>query len=550
MKSRPSLLAALGVLLVGSALMAACTSPDRLFGPGTGATTSGAGGASSSSGATMSVGTGTISTVPCSVPSDCSGKETECQTRTCTGGFCGVAFTDAGVGIKVQNGGDCQKIVCDGLGALTQQVDDTDVPNDSNPCSQDVCTMGVPSNPPVAFGNTCGGTLTCDNQGNCTGCISPGDCPGADTDCQTRSCTAGVCGFLYAASGTMVQMQTAFDCKQNVCNGHGAVSLTFDPSDPQDDGNECTLDGCSNGSPIHSNLAAGAPCFNKTAPVCNGTGACVACLIAATCPGQDDECQTRACNAGTCGYTYVPTGTMVQVQSAGDCKKNVCNGSGAVTQIADDSDVQQDGNACTSDACSKGTVVHTPVAQGTDCGAPKTCDAGGNCAGCFSVKDYAGQDSECQTRTCTGGVCGFSFTPNGTPVAAQASGDCKKNVCDGAGNVAVVLDQGDVAADGNECTADSCSGGAPSYPPAPVNTPCSVGGTVCNGVGGCGVCSPGDSKFCCGLKSTACCFATPVVDPTSPGAIQSDIASDSLLPCCCGGTIDCDSTGQWGACQG
>jgi len=502
----------------------------------------------------MSTGTGTISTIPCDMPSDCPGKETECQTRVCNGGFCGVSFSEAGVGIKAQNGGDCQKIVCDGQGALALQVDDTDVPDDSNPCSQDVCAKGVSSNPPVEFGATCGGTLTCDNQGNCTGCTSPGDCPGADTDCQTRSCTAGVCGFLYAASGTKVQMQTAFDCKQNVCNGHGAVSLTFDPADPQDDGNDCTLDGCSNGSPTHSNLAAGAPCTSDKKPVCNGTGACVACLVAATCPGQDNECQTRACNSGTCGYTYMPVGTTVQVQSTGDCKKNVCDGAGNVTQVADNADVQQDGNACTSDACNSGTVVHTAVAMGTDCGAPKKCDAVGNCAGCFNVTDCAGKDTECQTRTCTAGVCGFSFAPNGTAVAVQVAGDCKKKVCDGSGNVAVILDKSDVLADKNECTNDICSGGAPSYPPAPAGTACSVnGGTVCNGIGGCGVCSPGESKYCCGLKSSICCFETPVAHaPDSENLLQTPNTSepDPIVLCCCGGTINCDATGQWGLCQG
>lgn len=557
MKSRCSLIAALGFFLLGGVVAMACTSPERAYGPDTVSTSSGSGGGSST-GATMSTGTGTTTMIPCAVPSDCPGKETECQTRTCTGGMCGVSFSPAGVGIVSQNGGDCQKIVCDGKGDLTQQVDDTDVPVDSNPCTQDVCGAGVSSNPAVAFGTTCGGTLTCDNKGNCTGCAGPGECPGADTDCQTRSCTSGVCGFLYTPPGTKVTEQTPYDCKKNVCNGKGAVSVTFEAGDLQDDSNECTLDGCSNGSPTHANLAAGAPCTDPSKPVCNGSGACVACLSAAACPGQDTECQTRTCTGGVCGVAFAPLGAPVQVQSPGDCKKTVCNGGGGVAQDVDDGDVQQDGNPCTTDTCSNGAIVHAPVAASTDCGAPKKCDAAGNCAGCFTAADCAGQDNACQTRACTSGICGFSYVPSGTPVAAQTSGDCKTNVCDGAGNVTVALEGGDLASDGNECTTDVCSNGVPSYPPSPAGSACSSGGTLCNGNGSCGVCIPGDYQYCCGAKTSFCCEPIPVAPAAglesrkASGASYPE-ASDPLIPpggaCCCGGTIYCDSTGHWGPCQ-
>ena len=38
--------------------------------------------------------------------------------------------------------------------------------------------------------------------------------------------------------------------------------------------------------------------------MCDGAGSCVACLVAADCPGQDTECQQRTCGAGACGLTY------------------------------------------------------------------------------------------------------------------------------------------------------------------------------------------------------------------------------------------------------
>ena len=561
MKLRHTLLAALGVVVLGGVATTACTSPDRVYGPETGATgtgtgaSTGAGGAgtSSSTGATMSAGTGTTTMLPCAASSDCPGKETECQTRTCNGGFCGIGFSPAGKVISSQSAGDCHQTVCDGQGVITQQIDNTDIPEDSNPCTKDVCTAGMSSHAAAAGGTTCGGTLTCDGNGNCTGCSSPGDCPGSETDCQARSCMNAVCGFAYQPAGTKVTMQTAADCKQNVCNGIGAVSVTFDAKDLQDDGNECTQDGCSNGSPTHANLLAGALCINPKTPVCNGSGACVECVQAPSCSGQDDECKTRTCNGGSCGFAFTASGTPVALQTAGDCHESVCDGSGGVTKIADDSDVQQDGNPCTSDACSKGTIVHTPLAMGTDCGAPKKCDAAGNCVGCLSAMDCAGSDTECQTRVCNANICGLNFTASGTPVAAQTPNDCQKNVCNGSGGVTVIADNSDVASDGVECTTDTCSGGAPSYPPAPPGSPCSVGGAYCNNFGGCGVCAPGDVASCnCVHKTYACCNPLPAAPASAVELLASGVDDSVPFPpggtCCCIETKDCDGTGQWGLC--
>ena len=47
-------------------------------------------------------------------------------------------------------------------------------------------------------------------------------------------------------------------------------------------------------------------------------GSCVECLMAAVCPGQDNECQTRTCSAGKCGFNYVAQGTRTAMQKAGD----------------------------------------------------------------------------------------------------------------------------------------------------------------------------------------------------------------------------------------
>lgn len=565
MKSRHTLLAALGVFVLGVGATMACTSPQRLYGTTSAATSSGTGGGSTgtgvggsaatttSSGMTMSTGTGTTTDTPCVDTSLCPGKDTECQVRVCVNSFCGIQFAAAGKAVSAQFTGDCQQIVCDGQDAVIQQADSTDIPDDSNPCTLDVCTAGVPSHPAAASGTSCGVGLTCNNLGNCIGCTGPADCPGQDTDCQTRSCTTTVCGFVYKPSGTLVTTQVPTDCKQNVCNGMGAVSVTFDSNDLEDDGNPCTLDACSNGSPTHAFLPPGADCFSKNgSKVCDGSGTCVHCVMAADCPGQDGECSTRSCVAGTCGVDYAPSGKPVAIQTAGDCYKGVCNGSGAPHQVVDDTDAVQDGNPCTVETCSNGGIIHTPVAVNTPCGGNNYCDAAGNCTGCLTAADCAGTDTECQVRACASGVCGFSFTAVNTPVASQTGADCKKNVCDGAGGVKAIADDADVFIDPNQCTADICSGGTPSNPPAGAGTPCSAapGGVVCNGNGICGECSPGDFQLCGCQDPFSCCFLPNLTSHADAlTSMSDDPGAVPDMPCCCNSQSKfCDNSGTWGEC--
>jgi hypothetical protein len=116
---------------------------------------------------TGGMGTGGMS-AQCMSPGDCPGQDTECQTRTCNGGVCGVSYAAAGTVVASQTAGDCKKNECDGAGSTVAVNDDTDLPVDNKTCTNDVCTSGVPSNPPVAWGTACnqGGTI-CDGNGTC-----------------------------------------------------------------------------------------------------------------------------------------------------------------------------------------------------------------------------------------------------------------------------------------------------------------------------------------------------------------------------------------------
>lgn len=250
----------------------------------------------------------------CRSPDDCPGQDGFCGLRTCTGGVCGIASTVAGTALPDadQTAGDCRVLRCDGAGGTTSAAEDADLPVDQNACTLDVCTAGVPRNPPASPGATCaeGARTICDGLGACVECVSattcPGTdglcsvracidgacgftptgacvacvsattCPGTDGPCGVRTCTDGTCGFSATTSGTALpgEYQAAGDCHILRCNGFGtAVSSLFDIDVPVD-GNACTLDVCTGGTPTNPPAPAGTPC-GPGGGVCDGAGACV-----------------------------------------------------------------------------------------------------------------------------------------------------------------------------------------------------------------------------------------------------------------------------------
>ncbi|MEP7125641.1 MAG: hypothetical protein ABJE95_32220, partial [Byssovorax sp.] len=172
----------------------------------------------------------------------------------------------------------------------------------------------------------------------------------------------------------------------------------------------------------------------------------------------------------------------------GDCKKVVCDGAGKTTSIDDNADVNDDAKECTTDTCSGGVPVHTPVAVNTMCGVAggtTKCDATGECVGCITAID-CGAAPACKVATCTAGVCGTVDSPNATACndgnACTQVDTCQAGVCTGASPVVCsAMDQchnvgtcdmatgmcsnpmtGDGAAcsDGNACTTvDTCQTG-------------------------------------------------------------------------------------------
>jgi hypothetical protein len=93
-----------------------------------------------------SAGDGTC--VQCNVSDTCPGTDGLCGWRLCDNHLCGYHFVNDDTEVGAQTGNDCHHNVCDGMGAIVNRVYDLDVPaDDGNPCTDEICTTGVPSHP-------------------------------------------------------------------------------------------------------------------------------------------------------------------------------------------------------------------------------------------------------------------------------------------------------------------------------------------------------------------------------------------------------------------
>ncbi|MEP7121903.1 MAG: hypothetical protein ABJE95_13365 [Byssovorax sp.] len=161
----------------------------------------------------------------CTKDSDC-GTGTACASFTCNAmtNVCSTAFTPKGQG-KPGGGvvGDCMKVTCDGQGGPMQSIDDTNSGDDGKPCTNDICTNGVPSHPFAAAGSSCGGNAKCDGSGKCVGCNTVADCP-ADSGCLKYTCQANTCvsNNMVAGCDGICGSGTVLD-QCGVCGGNNAA---------------------------------------------------------------------------------------------------------------------------------------------------------------------------------------------------------------------------------------------------------------------------------------------------------------------------------------
>jgi hypothetical protein len=110
-------------------------------------------------------------------------------------------------------------------------------------------------------------------------CVNQFDCPSAPHECVISTCIDQYCAMVSASDKTVVQQQKGGDCALLVCDGRGGIKALSDPRDwPADDGNACTDETCEDGAPVYPPLEVGTKCGEDESGVCNGKGACGACL--------------------------------------------------------------------------------------------------------------------------------------------------------------------------------------------------------------------------------------------------------------------------------
>lgn len=136
----------------------------------------------------------------CLVASDCPGTDSDCQTRTCTSGICGISFVPAKTAVAAQVPGDCHVLVCDGQGAAVSEIDNTDLLPVEGPCSVPTCENGTPIYAYKKDGIACDDGDPCSVLDHCESgkCIDSGP-----LECAANAmCSAGVCAASQCTGAT------------------------------------------------------------------------------------------------------------------------------------------------------------------------------------------------------------------------------------------------------------------------------------------------------------------------------------------------------------
>ena len=300
-----------------------------------------------------------------------------------------------------------------------------------------------------------------------------------------------------------------------------------------------------------------------------GGDAATGCSTLEDCPLPSSDCVERTCVAGTCGTSNKANGTEAATQTAHDCKKNVCNGAGAVESVNDDTDTPDDSNDCTSDECNSGVASNPPKSTSTACGAGGAlfCDGAGKCVGCTSPSQCTAP--QCKIAKCVQGVCGTNDDVNGTSCddanGCTKADTCQSGTCVGSNPVVCAASDschvagtcapstgvcsnpaktdGESCIDGDACTqSDSCSAGV-CVGASPVV--CTARDS-CHDVGTCnsatGVCSNPQKQDGQGCNDGNACSQTDVCQ----GGVctgGNPVVCTALTPCHNVGTCD-PSTGQ------
>jgi len=341
---------------------------------------------------------------------------------------------------------------------------------DGDPCTDDVCTAGVCSNPnntaPCSDGDPCTANDTC----SAGVCVSGGpvDCSTAGGACNTAACDP------LGADGNCDILTPVMD--GTTCNDGNVCNI----------GEFCTAGVCGGGAP-RSCQGFGDQCNDAACDPLGAEGNCDTLVPKADGTTCDD---LNPCNVGeTCQAGVCAAGAPPFCGSAGDqCNTASCDPFGPEGNCNTLTPVT-DGTTCNDgDACNIGEFCTAGVCGG---GAPRSCQGFGdqcNDAAC----DPLGAEGNCDTlvpkangttcddlnhcnigETCQAGVCAAGAPPD----CSTAGDQCNTASCDPLGpegncNTLTAVTDGTVCNDGLFCTAtDTCQTGTCSGTGNPCTTP-------------------------------------------------------------------------------
>jgi hypothetical protein len=220
------------------------------------------------------------------------------------------------------------------------------------------------------------------------------------------------------------------------------------------------------------------------------------------------------------------TGGGSSMGGAGGSGATASTGGGGSAADCADATECDDANDCTTDTCTAGSCGNEALADGAGCtssgGEAGVCDGGTCTVACTEVNpSVCDDDNVCTVDSCdlAVGQCVNEPVANGPAEAnLQVDGDCQNVVCQD-GLTASENEDSDTPTDGNACTDDVCTSGAPSNPDLAQGTNCG-GALVCDGAGICVGCNqasdcPGQSSFCVTITcTTQQCGADNTTDGT------------------------------------
>lgn len=449
--------------------------------------------------------TGTCKSVNNSKPCDDSSACT--QDDMCDAGAC------KGTEVKTEDGNPCTDDACDKKAGVTHvantvSCEDGKICTVGDKCADKACVPGPAKYCDETDGNACTEPECIEGAGGCKEVKVKDNTPCNDNDKCTNDdkCGGGVC-----LPGTATPCNGDGNlCKDWACDPKvGCTSKAAQKGKTCDDGDACTKnDTCDTGACLPGQLSTcqdGNPCTDDScdkklgcayvpnSQPCDDKDACTVgdmCKSGACAPGTvtscDDKnpCTIDQCDkaTGKCGTQASTDGTLCEDASlcTNDtvCKTGQCAGGTKVV-------CKDDGNPCTSDACSDALGCKFPAQDGV-CDADdsvctpkdfcsagkcvadsiKSCDDNNPCTDdvCDKLKDCLNtpNSAKCDDGlmctvgdTCKGGSCSLN-----TPKNCSDGNDCTEDSCDaktGCGSVNSLL--GSSCSDGDACsTGDGCDG--------------------------------------------------------------------------------------------